>query len=135
MGRTIPYEKQYIRKDGSRWWALFAATRITADEGVEFIIDITERKLAEEKLRESEERFRTMADSSPVMIWVTNAAGRIEFVNRSYLDFFGITREKSRAAGLVRDRSFRRSRVPRSIQRCAARSSAAACARTGETSR
>ena len=95
MGRTIPYEKQYIRKDGSRWWALFAATRIAADEGVEFIIDITERKLAEEKLRESEERFRTMADSSPVMIWVTNAAGRIEFVNRSYLDFFGITREKA----------------------------------------
>jgi PAS domain S-box-containing protein len=76
MGRTIPYEKEYIRKDGSRWWALFAATRITEDEGVEFIIDITESKLAEEKLRESEERFRTMADSSPVMIWVTDAAGR-----------------------------------------------------------
>jgi PAS domain S-box-containing protein len=94
-GRTIPYEKEYIRKDGSRWWALFAATRIARDEGVEFIIDITESKLAEEKLRESEERFRSIADSSPVMIWVTNAAGRIEFVNRSYLDFFGITREKA----------------------------------------
>ena len=95
MGRTIPYEKEYIRKDGSRWWALFAASRIAADEGVEFIIDITESKLAEEKLRESEERFRTMADSSPVMIWVTDATGRIEFVNRSYLDFFGITRERA----------------------------------------
>lgn len=94
-GRTIPYEKEYIRKDGSRWWALFAATRIAADEGVNFIIDITERKLAEERLRESEERFRTMADSSPVMIWVTDAAGRIEFVNRSYLDFFGISRERA----------------------------------------
>jgi PAS domain S-box-containing protein len=95
MGRTIPYEKEYLRKDGSRWWALFAATRIAADEGVEFIIDISESKLAEEKLRESEERFRTIADSSPVMIWVTDAAGRIEFVNRSYLDFFGITRERA----------------------------------------
>ncbi|HEX7226965.1 MAG TPA: ATP-binding protein, partial [Candidatus Binatia bacterium] len=49
----------------------------------------------EEKLRESEERFRTIADSSPVMIWVTDDAGRIEFVNRSYLDFFGITRERA----------------------------------------
>ncbi|HEX6175162.1 MAG TPA: PAS domain S-box protein [Candidatus Binatia bacterium] len=95
MGRTIPYEKEYIRKDGSRWWALFAATRIAADEGVEFIIDITKSKLAEEKLRESEERFRTIADSSPVMIWVTDDAGRIEFVNRSYLDFFGTTRERA----------------------------------------
>ena len=47
------------------------------DEGVEFIIDITESKLAEEKLRESEERFRTIADSSPVMIWVTDDTGRI----------------------------------------------------------
>lgn len=95
MGRTAPYEKEYIRKDGSRWWALFAATRIAADEGVEFIIDITKSKLAEEKLRESEERFRTIADSSPVMIWVTDDAGRIEFVNRSYLDFFGITRARA----------------------------------------
>jgi PAS domain S-box-containing protein len=99
MGRTIPYEKEYIRKDGSRWWALFAATRIEADEGVEFIIDITESKLAEVKLRESEERFRSIADSSPVMIWVTDAAGRIEFVNRSYLDFFGITRERAAQLG------------------------------------
>ena len=95
MGRTVPYEKEYIRKDGSRWWALFAATRIEADEGVEFIIDVTESKLAEEKLRESEERFRSIADSSPVMIWVTDASGRIEFVNRSYLDFFGTTRERA----------------------------------------
>jgi PAS domain S-box-containing protein len=95
MGRTIPYEKEYIRKDGSRWWALFAATRIAKDEGVEFIIDITESKRAEENLRESEERFRTMADSSPVMIWVTDAAGRIEFVNRSYLEFFAISREQA----------------------------------------
>ncbi|HEX2244219.1 MAG TPA: PAS domain S-box protein, partial [Gammaproteobacteria bacterium] len=99
MGRTIPYEKEYIRKDGSRWWALFAATRIEADEGVEFIIDISKTKLGEGKLRESEERFRTIADSSPVMIWVTDDAGRIEFVNRSYLDFFGITRERAAQLG------------------------------------
>ena len=45
-GRTKPYEKEYVRKDGSRWWALFAATRLDDEEGVEFIIDITERKRA-----------------------------------------------------------------------------------------
>jgi PAS domain S-box-containing protein len=48
-GRTTPYEKEYIRKDGSRWWALFAAKRLGEDEGVEFVIDITERKRAEEE--------------------------------------------------------------------------------------
>jgi PAS domain S-box-containing protein len=48
------------------------------------------RARAERALRESEERFRTMADSSPVMIWVTNAKGQIEWANRALLDFFGI---------------------------------------------
>jgi PAS domain S-box-containing protein len=51
MGRTVPYEKQYIRKDGSRWWGLFAAMLLSQSEGVEFIIDVTERKHAEEALK------------------------------------------------------------------------------------
>ncbi|MEX0805485.1 MAG: response regulator [Candidatus Binatia bacterium] len=52
-GRTVPYEKEYIRKDGSRWWALCAATQLAIDEGVEFIIDITETKQADEALKEA----------------------------------------------------------------------------------
>jgi PAS domain S-box-containing protein len=47
LGRTTPYEKEYIRKDGSRWWGLFAAFRLNGTEGVEFIIDVSERKGAE----------------------------------------------------------------------------------------
>ena len=46
-GRTTPYEKEYIRKDGSRGWGLFAATLLGEEDGVEFIIDVTERKRAE----------------------------------------------------------------------------------------
>lgn len=48
-GRISPYEKQYIRKDGTRWWALFSATRISEEEGVEFVIDITAQKLLEQQ--------------------------------------------------------------------------------------
>ncbi len=42
-------------------------------------------------LRESENRFRTMADETPLMIWVTDASGGIEFINRAYGEFFGTT--------------------------------------------
>ncbi|MEJ7701868.1 MAG: PAS domain S-box protein [Pyrinomonadaceae bacterium] len=69
FGRIVPYEKQCIRKDGSRWWTLIAATRINAEEGVEFIIDITERKQTEERLRESEERLRLATRAALMYSW------------------------------------------------------------------
>jgi PAS domain S-box-containing protein len=52
--------------------------------------DSTERDRGEQKLRESEERFRTMADGSPSIMWVTDAAGEVEFVNRAWREFFGV---------------------------------------------
>ncbi|MGE5526559.1 MAG: PAS domain S-box protein [Rhodospirillaceae bacterium] len=59
-GETPPYEKVMLRKDGSRWWGLFAPTRLGGSGGeaecLEFIIDITERKRAEDALRESVRR-------------------------------------------------------------------------------
>ncbi|HTN89313.1 MAG TPA: PAS domain S-box protein, partial [Sorangium sp.] len=53
--------------------------------------DITARKLAELALRESEARFRNMADHAPVMIWVTGPDGSCSYANRSWLDFTGQT--------------------------------------------
>jgi len=51
--------------------------------------NISYRKKAEQALRESEERFRTIADSAPVLIWVTDGSD-CTFVNRAYLDFLGL---------------------------------------------
>jgi PAS domain S-box-containing protein len=51
--------------------------------------DFTERKRAEEALRVSEERFHTMADSAPVLIWVSNTEKLCTWFNRQWLEFTG----------------------------------------------
>jgi PAS domain S-box-containing protein len=55
--------------------------------------DVSEQRVAERALRESEARFRRIADSAPVMMWVTRLDGKREFVNDAYLQFAGLTRE------------------------------------------
>lgn len=56
--------------------------------------DITQRRRAEQALREKEERFRTMADTAPVMLWLSDADGLCTFFNRPWLDFTGRTMEQ-----------------------------------------
>jgi PAS domain S-box-containing protein len=49
--------------------------------------DLIERTLAQEALRESEERFRLIANTAPVMIWMSDAGKRIRYLNQSWLDY------------------------------------------------
>ena len=72
-GKIGPYEKQYIRKDGTRWWGLFTGTKLGDDFGVEYVLDISDKRAAEEALRQSEERFRNVADNVPQVIWTNDA--------------------------------------------------------------
>ncbi len=52
-------------------------------------IDVTEARAAEVALRESEERFRLMADTAPSPVWLTDAEGNVEFVNQALEVFYG----------------------------------------------
>jgi two-component system CheB/CheR fusion protein len=56
--------------------------------------DITPRKRAEQALRDSEQRFRTLADSAPVLIWMSDSDGALDFVNREFAVFTGLPAHK-----------------------------------------
>ncbi len=53
------------------------------------MVDVSERHEAENVLRESEARFRTMADGAPVMIWMADAEKRCTYFNQGWLEFTG----------------------------------------------
>jgi PAS domain S-box-containing protein len=56
--------------------------------------DISERRAAEQALRESEARFRTLADSAPMLIWRADTDNRGVWFNRAWLEFTGRTMEQ-----------------------------------------
>ncbi len=93
-GGSAPFEKQWIRKDGSRMWGLFAPTRLSGSgresECVEFIIDITRAKEAEAALRESEGRFRMVADNIAQLSWTCDTLGNVTWYNQRWLDYTGL---------------------------------------------
>ena len=57
-------------------------------------VDITETRRADQALKESEERFRLIANSAPVPMWVSRLDGKRAFVNQAYMDFLGLGYEE-----------------------------------------
>ena len=88
--RTRHFTNRYRCKNGS-YRLLDWTTTFNRDDSTRFGVatDITDRRLAEDALRESEERFRIMADSCPTIIWVADAEGKIRIANRMFREFFG----------------------------------------------
>ncbi len=81
-------------RNGEYRWVIDTAAPRFDDDGtfhgyVGSLIDITERKRTEVALQESEARFRRMADSAPVLIWVSDTAKRWTWFNQPWLDFVG----------------------------------------------
>jgi PAS domain S-box-containing protein len=102
-GRDEDYTAEYriIRpSDGELRW-IGVVARIERDESGRAIrllgahIDITDRMLAQQTLRESEQRFRLIADSAPVPIWVTKLDRTRSFANKAYVDFVGVPYEEA----------------------------------------
>ncbi len=86
--------KRYVRPDGGIVWALLSVRTLRDDQGRAYgfmtvAVDITAQKVAEAELRESDQRFRRLADTAPSPVWLTNAEGAVEFVNVALIDFYG----------------------------------------------
>jgi PAS domain S-box-containing protein len=70
-GVARPYEKEFLKRDGSRVPVLIGAAIFdkAQDQGVAFVLDLTERKRAERALRESEAKFRDYAETASDWLW------------------------------------------------------------------
>ncbi|MEI6456853.1 MAG: ATP-binding protein [bacterium] len=63
------------------------------------MIDITDRKLIEEKLIKSESEFRFLAEAMPQIVWITDKNGSNTYFNQKWVDYTGLTLEKSYGDG------------------------------------
>jgi PAS domain S-box-containing protein len=73
----------------------------SAQQVIMIVRNITDRKQAAINLQESEQRFRLMADHSPVLIWVSDKDGLCTYVNKTWLNFTGRTLEQELDYGWV----------------------------------
>lgn len=88
-------EYRLRRHDGIYRWVSDTGVPLQSPDGgfsgyICSCIDITEQKLGQAALRESEDRVRLLSESAPVMIWMSDAAGKCVHLNRRLREFWGI---------------------------------------------
>ncbi len=103
-GEAFSLEYRLRRADGSYRWAIDSAQPRRGGDGqflgyIGSVIDISERKKTEERLRRGEEEFRSMAENISQLAWMTDDAGWIYWYNKRWFDYTGTTLEEMEGWG------------------------------------
>ena len=103
-GDRYEIEKMHLRSDGEEIWTRVAASLVRDFQGrpqsaLAVYVDITEDKKREAALRESEERFRLLANSVPGFVWAADPDGTTTFVNEPWSEYTRRPREEAMGKG------------------------------------
>jgi PAS domain S-box-containing protein len=97
--REFEYEKRYLTKSGDPVWVYVNGAIIKNNQGepkyfVSYIHDITERKRAQKKLKQSEQQFRSLFKHNPHPVYYFDLEGKFQGVNQKLVEFSGYRREE-----------------------------------------
>ena len=95
-GGETDYEYRLVTKDGKIYWVRDRRCCVRDEQGKVVcwqgvIIDITERRKAEEELKKSEQSYRLLGESIMHQVWTAQPDGKIDYVNTQTLEYFGRT--------------------------------------------
>jgi two-component system sensor histidine kinase/response regulator len=93
-GFPVVSVRNIVRPDGRTRLVEIAGARLLDDE-VWFLRDVTGEEASAVALRESDERFRAVTDTAPVIIYTGDDEKGLRFMNRAGLDFYGLTLEQA----------------------------------------